>query len=100
MNASELTYWIVFTVLPLIVTVVGLFTKVGKDKRDNENRITRIESEVREHRRDIANNRKAVEKQREETRIVSEVNSKLDLLMANFEKLEDRFYNNQGHTKE
>lgn len=100
LNASELTYWIVFTVIPLIVTVVGLFTKVGKDKRDNENRITRIESEVREHRREIVNIGKAVEKQREETRIVSEVNSKLDLLMANFEKLEDRFYNNQGHTKE
>ncbi|MBU7217841.1 DUF7365 family protein [Staphylococcus gallinarum] len=97
MNASELTYWIIFTVVPLVVTVVGLFLKVGKDKRDNENRITRIESEVREHRRDISDVKESIERQREETKIILEVSSKIDTLTTRFDNFENRFYSNQSH---
>ncbi|MEB6060857.1 DUF7365 family protein [Staphylococcus pseudoxylosus] len=97
MNASELTNWFIFTVAPLIVTVVGLFFKVGKDKRDNENRITRIESEVREHRNDILDIKESVERQREETKIILEVSSKIDTLTTRFDNFENRFYSNQGH---
>ncbi|PTL08890.1 hypothetical protein BUZ15_11275 [Staphylococcus gallinarum] len=97
LNASELTYWIIFTVVPLVVTVVGLFLKVGKDKRDNENRITRIESEVREHRRDISDVKESIERQREETKIILEVSSKIDTLTTRFDNFENRFYSNQSH---
>ena len=97
LNASELTYWIIFTVVPLVVTVVGLFLKLGKDKRDNENRITRIESEVREHRRDISDVKESIERQREETKIILEVSSKIDTLTTRFDNFENRFYSNQSH---
>ncbi|MHC3758899.1 DUF7365 family protein [Staphylococcus succinus] len=100
MNENELTTWFIFTVLPIGIAVAGFVWKLGKDKRDNENRITRIESEIREHRRDIASMELAIERQREEAKIILEVSSKIDTLTTRFDNFENRFYSNQGHAKE
>lgn len=97
LNESELTYWIIFTVLPLTVTVVGLFTKVGKDKKDNENRITRIESEVEDHNASLKDIKEEQKKQREDTKVILEVSSKIDSLNSRFDKFEDRFYTHQNN---
>ncbi|MFQ3904427.1 hypothetical protein ABLV98_15310 [Staphylococcus sp. 50Mo3-1] len=97
LNESELTYWIIFTVLPLTVTVVGLFTKVGKDKKDNENRITRIESEVEDHNASLKDIKEEQKQQREDTKVILEVSSKIDSLNSRFDKFEDRFYTHQNN---
>lgn len=92
-NENELTTWFIFTVVPIILSVSAFTWKLSKDKKDSENRITRIESEVREHRKDILNIEDAIERQRQETKIILEVSTKIDTLTTRFENFENRFYN-------
>ena len=97
MNTNDLTTWFIFTVIPLVLAIAGFVWKISKDKRDSENRITRIESEVREHRRDISDVKESIERQTEETKIILEVSSKIDTLTTRFDNFENRFYSNQSH---
>lgn len=97
LNESELTHWLIFTVVPMVGTLVGLFLKISKDKRDNENRITRIESEIEDHTNLLGDIKEEQKQQREDTKVILEVSSKIDSLNNRFDKFEDRFYTHQNN---
>ena len=97
LNKNEILNWLLFTVVPLVLTIGTFVFKIGKDKRDNENRITRIESKVDQHENTISALSAIVEKQREDTSAIRQVSTQIDTLTKRFDNFEKRFYNSQGH---
>lgn len=53
MSESEMVGWFVIVIVPVLVSLGGLFLKIDKDKRAQENRLTRMESRVDDHDGDI-----------------------------------------------
>lgn len=53
MSESDLTAWFIVIILPIVVSIGGLLLKIGADKRNQENRITKVESRLDEHATDI-----------------------------------------------
>ncbi|QQS85503.1 hypothetical protein I6J04_01530 [Staphylococcus carnosus] len=97
MNVNELTTWFIFSVLPIALAIATFAWKISKDKKDNENRITRIESEVEDHNASLKDIKEEQKQQREDTKVILEVSSKIDSLNSRFDKFEDRFYTHQNN---
>ncbi|WP_073504382.1 DUF7365 family protein [Staphylococcus succinus] len=97
MNENEILNWLLFTVVPVSITIGTFVFKIGKDKRDNENRITRIESKVDQHDSTISVLNTIIEKQREDTSAIRQVSTQIETLTKRFDNFEKRFYNSQGH---
>ncbi|MDG0821321.1 hypothetical protein M4L38_00890 [Staphylococcus equorum] len=95
MNVNELTTWFIFSVLPIALAIATFAWKISKDKKDNENRITRIESEVGRNTEDIKEVKDEQRQQREEIKIILQISSKIDTLNSRFENFENRFYDKQ-----
>lgn len=53
MSESEMIGWFVIVIVPVLVSLGGLFLKIDKDKRAQENRLTRMEARVDDHDGDI-----------------------------------------------
>ncbi|WP_409328052.1 DUF7365 family protein [Staphylococcus pseudoxylosus] len=92
MDETHILNWLIFSVLPVVVAIFTLVFKFGKDKRDHEHRITNIESSVNNQKEDIKEIKDTQERQREETKIILEVSSKIDTLTNRFDTFENRFY--------
>lgn len=97
LNVNELTTWFVFSVLPIGLAIATFAWKISKDKKDNENRITRIESEVGRNTDDIKEVKDEQRQQREEIKIILQISSKIDTLNSRFEIFENRFYDKQDN---
>lgn len=97
LNVNELTTWFIFSVLPIGLAIATFAWKISKDKKDNENRITRIESEVEDHNTSLRDIKEEQKQQREDTKVILEVSSKIDSLNSRFDKFEDRFYTHQNN---
>lgn len=101
MNTDQLISWLLTTVVPLFIVIATFLGKTTKDKNANENRITKMESKVNNHEREIEYIKVLMDKQREDTKhvseVLSEVSTKIDTLTNRFDSFENRFYSNQGH---
>lgn len=95
LNVNELTTWFIFSVLPIALAIATFAWKISKDKKDNENRITRIESDVGRNTDDIKEVKDEQRQQREEIKIILQISSKIDTLNSRFENFENRFYDKQ-----
>ena len=96
LNVNELTTWFIFSVLPIALAIATFAWKISKDKKDNENRITKIESNVsRNNENDIKEVKDELRQQREEIKIILQISSKIDTLNSRFENFENRFYDKQ-----
>ena len=85
LNVNELTTWFIFSVLPIALAIASFAWKISKDKKDNENRITRIESErVEIILNDIKEVKDELRQQREEIKIILQISSKIDTLNYSF----------------
>ncbi|MFQ3843259.1 hypothetical protein AABD41_01270 [Staphylococcus pseudoxylosus] len=101
MNTDQLISWVLTTAVPLFIVIATFLGKATKDKSANENRITKIESKLNNHNSDIEYIKILIDKQREDTKhvseVLSEVSTKIDTLTNRFDSFENRFYSNQGH---
>ncbi|MEJ7218488.1 DUF7365 family protein [Staphylococcus gallinarum] len=101
MNTDQLISWIITTAVPLCIVITTFLGKTTKNKSANENRITKIESNLKNHENDIVHMKLLIDKQREETKhvseVLSEVSTKIDTLTNRFDSFENRFYSNQDH---
>ncbi|MGW7862044.1 hypothetical protein [Staphylococcus xylosus] len=101
MNTDQLISWVLTTAVPLFIVIATFLGKATKDKNSNENRITKMESKVNNHDREIEYIKVLMDKQREDTKhvseVLSEVSTKIDTLTNRFDSFENRFYSNQGH---
>lgn len=49
MDEPSLIYWIFSILIPIFISISTFWMKINKDKRENENRLTLIESRVDNH---------------------------------------------------
>lgn len=96
LNVNELTTWFIFSVLPIALAIATFAWKISKDKKDNENRITKIEANVSSNKNDVKEVKDELRQQREEIKMILQISSKIDTLTTRFEKFENRFYDKQN----
>ena len=97
LNENELATWFIFSVLPIALAIATFAWKINKDKKNNENRITKIEANVSNNKNDVKEVKDELRQQREEIKIILQISSKIDTLTTRFENFENRFYDNRDN---
>ncbi|RIM87769.1 hypothetical protein BU107_07080, partial [Staphylococcus xylosus] len=80
MDEFGLTHWILFTLIPLIITIYSILSKISKDKLRQENRITEVEKDVKKHDDTLKMINVKLEKQSEEFKTLHELKAQSDLM--------------------
>lgn len=86
---QDVLYWFIIVIVPLFISMFTLYHKQSTDKREQENRLTNIESNQK-------NNTKAIERIEKEQFIVREdlkqlrsINEKQDILFDMLKELKE-----------
>lgn len=86
---QDVLYWFIIVIVPLFISMFTLYHKQSTDKREQENRLTNIESNQK-------NNTKAIERIEKEQFIVREdlkqlrsINEKQDILFDMLKEVKD-----------
>ena len=86
---QDVLYWFIIVIVPLFISMFTLYHKQSTDKREQENRLTNIESNQK-------NNTKAIERIEKEQFIVREdlkqlksINEKQDILFDMLKELRE-----------
>lgn len=98
MNENELISWSFITLIPIIVAVASLVLKIGKDKRESENRLTRLESDVKDHQEDIDEIKKEQRTQREDLKILTKLETQNNMMLDMIKTLTEQINNYQGNS--
>ncbi|UXV14860.1 hypothetical protein [Mammaliicoccus sciuri] len=97
MNENDVLSWLVITVIPICVAVASLTLKISKDKRNNENRLTRIESDVKDHCADIDEIKKEQREQREDLKILTKLETQNTMMLDMIKGLSEQINMYQGN---
>lgn len=81
MDEFGLSHWILFTLLPLIITVYSILAKVSKDRLRQENRITEVEKDVKSHDKALGLINEKLEKQSEEFKTLHELKERSERIL-------------------
>ncbi|MEX6053010.1 hypothetical protein [Mammaliicoccus sciuri] len=99
MNENELISWSFITLIPILVAVASLVLKIGKDKRESENRLTRLESDVKDHQEDINEIKKEQREQREDLKILTKLETQNTMMLDMIKGLSEQINIYQGNNK-
>lgn len=97
MNENELLSWSFITLIPILVAVASLVLKIGKDKRESENRLTRLESDISDHQEDINEIKKEQREQREDLKILTKLETQNNMMLDMIKSLTNQINSYQGH---
>lgn len=89
MDEFGLTHWIVFTLLPLIITIYSILSKISKEKTDQATRISKVEENINAHDEALKMINTKLEKQNEEFKTLHKLEEKSNMIlriMGNIEK--------------
>lgn len=97
MNENDVLSWLVITVIPICVAVASLTLKISKDKRFNENRLTRIEADVKDHHADIDEIKKEQHSQREDLKILTKLETQNNMMLDMIKSLTNQINSYQEY---
>lgn len=93
MNESDILSWLVVTIIPVAMTIASFVWKFGKDKRNHENRITRIESNVKDHDKTLTEVKSEQRDMRDDLKVLYSLEKQNQMILDMVKKLQDQFEN-------
>lgn len=87
MDEPSLIYWIFSILIPIFISISTFWMKINKDKRENENRLTLIESRVDNHDENLKNIKKDLKSQNEDLKLLHKLNTQSDMMLKMMDEI-------------
>ena len=87
MDEPSLIYWIFSILIPIFISISTSWMKINKDKRENENRLTLIESRVDNHDENLKDIKKDLKSQNEDLKLLHKLNTQSDMMLKMMDEI-------------
>ncbi|MEB8114295.1 DUF7365 family protein [Staphylococcus saprophyticus] len=87
MDEPSLIYWIFSILIPIFISISTFWMKINKDKRENENRLTLIESRVDNHDENLKDIKKDLKSQNEDLKLLHKLNTQSDMMLKMMDEI-------------
>ncbi|WP_432717826.1 hypothetical protein AAA448_06205 [Staphylococcus equorum] len=87
MDESSLVYWIFGILIPIFISVSTFWMKINKDKRENENRLTVIESKISNHDDDLKDIKEDLKTQNEDLKLLHKLDTQSDMILKMMDEI-------------
>ena len=87
MDEPSLIYWIFSILIPIFISISTFWMKINKDKRENENRLTLIESRVDNHDENLKDIKKDLKSQNEDLKLLYKLNTQSDMMLKMMDEI-------------
>ncbi|MGG6819792.1 UNVERIFIED_CONTAM: hypothetical protein MXL98_03535 [Staphylococcus pseudoxylosus] len=87
MDESSLVYWIFGILIPIFISVSTFWMKINKDKRENENRLTVIESKISNHDEDLKDIKEDLKTQNEDLKLLHKLDTQSDMILKMMDEI-------------
>lgn len=92
MTEESILTWVVTIAIPFVITIGGFYMKLAKDKRESENRLTKMESEIEDHKESLNDIKDEQKQQREDLKILGKLESQNTLMLDMIKELKENVY--------
>ena len=87
MDEPSLIYWIFSILIPIFISISTFWMKINKDKRENENRLTLIESRVDNHDENLKDIKKDLKSQNEDLKLLHKLKTQSDMMLKMMDEI-------------
>lgn len=87
MDESSLVYWIFGILIPIFISVSTFWMKINKDKRENENRLTVIESKISNHDEDLKDIKEDLKTQNEDLKLLHKLDTQSYMILKMMDEI-------------
>lgn len=87
MDEPSFIYWIFSILIPIFISISTFWMKINKDKRENENRLTLIESRVDNHDENLKDIKKDLKSQNEDLKLLHKLNTQSDMMLKMMDEI-------------
>ncbi|MGJ7586662.1 DUF7365 family protein [Staphylococcus shinii] len=87
MDETSLIYWVFSILIPIFISISTFWMKINKDKRENENRLTLIESKIGSHDEDLKEIKEDLKSQNEDLKLLHKLNTQSDMMLKMMDEI-------------
>ncbi|MGW7889991.1 DUF7365 family protein [Staphylococcus xylosus] len=87
MDQFGLAHWLLFTVIPLGITLASFWKKVSEDKTRTEKRFSDVENKVIEHEKTLGEIKENIRKQSEDLKLLHKLNTQSDMMLKMMDEI-------------
>ncbi|MGW7900165.1 DUF7365 family protein [Staphylococcus shinii] len=87
MDETSLIYWVFSILIPISISISTFWMKINKDKRENENRLTLIESKISSHDEDLKEIKEDLKSQNEDLKLLHKLNTQSDMMLKMMDEI-------------
>ena len=87
MDEPSLIYWIFSILIPIFISISTFWMKINKHKRENQNRLTLIESRGDNHDQNLKDIKKDLKSQNEDLKLLHKLNTQSDMMLKMMDEI-------------